>query len=139
MKKIIICGSISASQEIVTAQRELEERGFEVEIPHGVKKFIANNFEHVPVEERHEDKKKYDLIRKYYEEMKMYDNVLIVNPEKKGIQGYIGGNTFLEMGFAHVLNKKLYVLNPLPDISYLSELEAMDPVVLNGNLSLIGV
>lgn len=137
MKKVIICGSISASEEIIEAQKNLEERDFIVEIPWGTKQFIENNYVHVADEERHKWKKDNNLIRRYYDLIKDYDIVLVVNVEKKGINGYIGGNTFLEMGFAHVLDKPLYVLNPLPDLPYISELEAMQPIVLNGDLSLI--
>ncbi len=35
--KIIICGSISAAQEILSVKKQLEARGHEVEIPEGVK------------------------------------------------------------------------------------------------------
>ena len=60
-----------------------------------------------------------------------------MNTDKDGKSNYIGGNTFLEMGFAHVLGKSIYVLNPLPEVSYRDELDAMKPVVLNGDLNLI--
>src|SRR3989344_1094724 len=102
--KIIICGSISAAEEILSAKKKLEDMRYEVEIPEGVKNF---------------------------------DVVLVVNPEKRGVQGYVGGNTLIEMAFGHVLGKKLYVLNPLPELSYTSEILAMQPVVINGNLSMI--
>lgn len=62
---------------------------------------------------------------------------MVVNTEKDRKINYMGGNTFLEMGFAHVLGKPMYVLNPIPDVSYRDELEAMNLVVLNGNLGLI--
>lgn len=136
-EKSFICGSIAASDEIIAAQKELEERGFEVEIPFGCKKYIENGYVHVAEEERAGDKKEHDLIRRYYELMKEYDIVLVVNVEKNGVQNYIGGNTFLEMAFAHVLDKPLYVLNPLPDLPYRSELEAMNHTVLDRDLSKI--
>jgi hypothetical protein len=137
MKSIIICGSISASDEILNIQKQLEEKGFKVEIPWGVKKFRDNNFVHVDEKERAQDKKDNDLIKKYYELIKDYDVLLVVNTEKKGITGYIGGNTFLEIAFAHVLDKPVYLLNPLPEISYRDELEAMKCEVINGDLDLI--
>lgn len=135
MRSVIICCSISVADEALRIQKELDGFGLEVEIPVGVKKYIANNFTHATKEESAKDKKDNDLIRGYYEKMKSYDAVLIVNAEKNGIANYIGGNTFLEMAFAHVLNKSLYVLNPLPECSYLDELRAMDPVILDGDLS----
>lgn len=89
--------------------------------------------------EKAEDKIKHDLIRGYFEKMKNYDAVLVVNPEKRGVVGYIGGNTLIEMAFGHVLGKKLYVLNPLPELSYTSEILAMQPIVINGDLNKIQV
>lgn len=65
--------------------------------------------------------------------------LLIVNVDKKGIKGYIGGNSFLEMGFAHVLNKPIYLLCNIPKMEYTDEIRAMQPVVLNGNYSKINV
>jgi hypothetical protein len=42
------------------------------------------------------------------------------------------------MGFAHVLDQKIYLLNPIPDMPYYrTEIEAMKPIVINGNFSLI--
>lgn len=137
MKKVIICGSISASDEIIAARDELVEMEYEVEIPWGCYRYIENGCKHVAEEERHQDKKDNDLIRRYYELIKEYDAVLVVNVEKRGIANYIGGNTFLEMAFAHVLDKPLYVLNPLPDLPYLSEMEAMQPIILDGDLTKI--
>ena len=135
--KIIICGSISAAHEILEVKEKFETLGHEVEIPEGVKNEFLRGRTEVSTSEKAEDKIENDLIRGYYEKIKMYDAVLVVNPEKRGVQGYIGGNTFLEMGFAHVLNKKLYVLNPLPDLPYTSELLALQPVILSGDLNLI--
>ena len=57
--------------------------------------------------------------------------------EKKSIPGYIGGNTFLEMGFAHILNKPIYVYNDLPQMPYTDELKSLGSIIINGNLSLI--
>jgi hypothetical protein len=63
--------------------------------------------------------------------------VLIVNIDKAGIENYIGGNSFLELGFAHVLSKSVYLLNPVPVMLYTDEIKAMQPIILNGDLSKI--
>jgi hypothetical protein len=60
--------------------------------------------------------------------------VLVLNMEKKGIKNYIGGNVFLEMGFAHVLNKKIYLYNDIPESLFKDEIIAMQPTVLNGDI-----
>jgi len=95
MKKVIICGSISAADEIIAVQKKLEAKGYEVETPEGVK-HLGMWGEDATTEEKTDRKIKHDLIRLYYEKIKVSDIVLVVNPEKKGIAGYIGGNTFLE-------------------------------------------
>jgi hypothetical protein len=133
--KIIICGSINAAEEILRIKKELENKGWEVEIPEGVKRPEIRVKTEAPTAERADIKIKYDLIRGYFKKMKNYDAVLVVNPEKKGIKGYIGGNTLIEMAFAHILNKKLYCLYPVPELSYTSEILAMQPVILYGNLN----
>ena len=133
MKKIIICGSISAAEEIIAVQKKLESKGYEVETPEGVK-HLGMWGEDATTEEKTDRKIKHDLIQLYYEKIQASDIVLVVNPEKKGIAGYIGGNTFLEMGFAHILRKQTYCLYPIPELSYTSEILAMQPIVLNGDL-----
>jgi hypothetical protein len=118
-------------------QKELEEKGHSVEIPEGVKRPELRSRTKVNSIEKAEDKIKYNLIRDYYEKIKHHDVVLIVNPNKNSIPGYIGGNTLIEMAFAHVLNKKLFCLYSLPEMTYSSELIAMEPIILDGNLGKI--
>jgi predicted RNA-binding protein with PUA domain len=60
-----------------------------------------------------------------------------VNITKNGIKNYVGGNALIEMAYAHVLDKKIYLLNPVPDMNYKDEIEAMSPTILNGDLSKI--
>ncbi len=41
----------------------------------------------------------------------------------------------MEMGFAHVNGKKIFLLNPIPeDVPYTDEIKAMADVVINGDL-----
>ena len=45
----------------------------------------------------------------------------------------------MEIGFAHVNNKKIFLLNGIPEnLSYVDEIKAMANVSLNGDLSKIG-
>ena len=80
---------------------------------------------------------KDDVIRRYYGIIKECDAILVLNLEKNKIKNYIGGNTFLEMGFAHVLNKKIYLLNEILDMPYTDEIKAMCPIVTESNLDRI--
>ncbi len=110
--------------------------GHTVELPLGVKLNLYRGRKDVSTSERAEDKIKNDVIRDYYYKILENDAVLIVNPELNGIKGYIGGNTLMEIGFAHVLNKPIYCLYQIPNLSYTPEIVAMQPKVLNGSLSI---
>lgn len=139
LMKIIICGSLKAEKEILEAKEKLEKRSFEVKIPMGIKIKIyqGRTIDNVSTSEKADNKIKYDVIKQYFNLIKESDAVLVVNPELNGIKGYIGGNTLMEMGFAHVLNKSLYCLYQLPKMSYSTEILAMQPVVLNEDLNKI--
>ena len=64
------------------------------------------------------------------------DAVLVLNFDKNGIRNYIKGNTLMEIGFAHVLNQQIFLLNPIPDIPYYkTEIEAMRPIIVNGDIT----
>jgi hypothetical protein len=131
---IIICGSITAAQEILEVKKALEDRGDSVEIPEGVKNSYLQSRTEISTSEKAHDKIKFNLIKSYFEKIKQYDALLVVNPEKRGITGYIGGNTLIEMAFGHVLGKKLFVLHELPQLSYLPEILAMQPILINGDI-----
>lgn len=79
-----------------------------------------------------------DAIREFWKAMQGADAILVLNYDKSEIKNYIGGNTLMEIGFAHVLNQKIFLMNPIPEISYYkTEIEAVKPVIIHGNLSLI--
>lgn len=79
-----------------------------------------------------------DAIREFWKAMQDADALLVLNLKKNDIDNYIGGNTFLEMGFAHILNQKIFLYNQIPEIPYYkTEIIAMRPIVINGDLTLI--
>lgn len=84
-------------------------------------------------------KRKYnnDAIREFWRAMQGADAILVLNFDKHGIKNYIGGNTFLEMGFAHVPDQKIFLLHPIPEMIYKTEIIAMKPTVIYGDLSKI--
>ena len=62
----------------------------------------------------------------------------MTNYEKRGVEGYIGGNTLIEIGLAFYLDKKIFILNPTSStLSYKQEIYGMTPVMLGGDLTLI--
>lgn len=82
-------------------------------------------------------KKNEGLIKRHYDLIKNSDAILVTNYDKEEIKGYVGGNSLLEMGFAYILGKKIYLLNPIPEMHYKAEILAMEPVILNGDLTKI--
>ena len=135
---ISICGSMQFYQEMKEIKKTLLGMGHTVVVPMG-------DYEGVPIEARKDLSKEeliaakieYDFIRNNFKNIEWSDAILIINYPKKGIDGYIGGNTFLEMGYAFGLKKKIYVLFPLPAMEYEAEMHAMQPIVLDGDLGKI--
>ena len=128
---------MSASKEMLEAERELAILGHTVTLPSFVHEYAEMENPTARLTESSKEKIENDLIRKYYEKIKECDAVLAVNTEKNGIKGYIGGNTFLEIGFAFVLHKPIYLLHDIPTMSYTDEIIAMHPTILRGDLSRI--
>lgn len=133
--KIVVCGSMSASKQMVEMEKSLREMGHEVVIPKNADKYASEEFSAEDSQESTENKIEHDLIRGYYRLIKGADVVIVANYDKGRIRNYVGGNSFLEAGFAHVLDKKLYFMNDIPDMPYGDELRAMQPIILNGDLS----
>ncbi|MEK6937732.1 MAG: hypothetical protein AABX04_01680 [Nanoarchaeota archaeon] len=141
--KIAICGSLNFTYEIKKIADELKYHGFEVSIPITSEKILRGELSLEDIKNEKEKGEfsqraiKYDSIREYWKIIQGADAVLIANFDKKGIKDYIGGNSFLEMGFAHILHKKIFLLQSIPEILYADEIKAMQPVVLNGDFSKI--
>ncbi len=118
-------------------KKELEHMGHDVTVPKNVHLYADGTFKPETRQESTENKRKDNLIRNYFNLIDRSEAILVVNKYKNNIENYIGGNTFLEIGFAHVLNKKIFLLNPVPNMPYSDEILAMEPIVINGNLSKI--
>lgn len=131
---ITICGSMSFAQEMLIMQGRLQEHEHTVIVPHDAAVYAGQPLK---LSEKWEQKAGEDMIRRYYGEIQRSDAILVINLTKENVTNYIGGNSFLEMGFAHVLGKTIYLLNSIPDMAYRDEMMAMTPVVLNGDISRI--
>ena len=140
---ITICGSMIFAKDMLDIKTQLEAKGIKVIIPIGTKEYLNGKLKKIAGEwgtiEGAKRKIRYNLIKRYYNEIKKSDAILVINKEKNGIKNYIGGNTFLEMGFAYVLGKPIYMLNPIPkNIPFFyQEIIAMQPVIIRGDLNQI--
>jgi len=135
--KIAICGSMKLSKKMVGIKKDLKKLGHKVLVPLHAEKYAEFGMSNDEANESTKRKIEQDLIRDYFNKIGENDALLVVNESLKEIDNYIGGNSFLEIGFAHVLDKKIFLLNPIPEIGYKDEILAMQPIILNGDLSKI--
>lgn len=140
--KITICGSIAFMKEMRDAEDELRAQGHEVKLP--PPSVPDGSGGQIPVEDYYRIRKaakdddvwiwdrKAEAIRNHFDKVAWADAILVLNPEKGGVEGYIGSNTLLEVGLAFHLKKLIYLFNPIPELPCREELLAMRPVVLHG-------
>jgi hypothetical protein len=135
--KIGVAGSMQFTERMMELCEQLEKMGHKAFMSKFAPYFVGKSDEEKEKIKLHQ-KNKEDAIREFWKPMQNADALLVANYDKHGIKNYIGGNAFLEMGFAHVLNQRIYLLNPIPKMPYYeTEIIAMQPIVINGNLGLI--
>ncbi len=124
-------------REMEAMRKRLQARGFTVLVPADLDHIENNESYMTNDEDKISTKIEFDFIREHFKKIEQADAILILNYEKKGIAGYIGGNTFLEMGYAFGLDKKVYLLHPIPEMDYKTEMYAIQPIILDGDLEKI--
>jgi len=135
--RIGIIGSMQFTEKMLEVKEKLAALGHEAFVTDLHTPFIGKTDEEKEIIKIHQ-KNNLDAIREFWNKMQGADAVLVLNLDKHGIKNYIGGNTLMEIGFAHVLNQKIFLLNPIPEISYYkTEIEAVKPIIINGDLTLI--
>lgn len=129
-KTVCLCGSIKFAPEMKAWAKALAAEGKVGILPIGARRLE----EEAAVSESYDKaklKREFDAVKAHYDEISKAEAILVCNYDKNDIANYIGANTFLEMGFAHCLGKKIYLANPLPDMPYINdELYAFDVKVV---------
>jgi len=135
--RIGIIGSMQHTERMLAARDELIKLGHDAFVTNLAAPFVGKTDEEkeeIKIRQKNEE----DAIREFWTLMQGGDAVLALNLDKHGIKNYIGGNTLMELGFAHVLGQKIFLLNPIPDIPfYKTEIEAVKPTVIDGDLTKI--
>lgn len=132
-KSITICGSMNVINRMLAIGHELEKRGFSVLLPN-----VGETNDYSSMSEVEQTSQKHQMILDHLEKIKRSDAILVANEKLKDVDGYIGANTFLEMGFAFALGKNIYLLNSIPEQSNKVEIMGLLPIVLNGEIEKIG-
>ncbi len=136
--KVGIIGSMEFTEKMLEIRDKLVKIGHDAFVTGFAPDFIGKTSEEKARIKKEQREGKIDTIREFWELMQDADAVLVLNLDKNGIKNYIGANTLMEIGFAHVLKQKIFFYNPLPGMQYCKEeIEAVRPVVVNGDLSKI--
>ena len=135
--KIGIISSMQFTDKMLEVRGKLRELGHDAFITDLHKTMIGKTHEEIEKIKLHQ-KYNMDAIREFWNAMQGADAVLVLNYDKNDIKNYVGGNTLMEIGFAHVLNQKIFMINPVPEMPHCkSEIEAVKPIIINGDLSKI--
>ena len=142
--KLVICGSSTFKEKMLEYREQLASLGHEAIVHPDYDSFVkgekAEIWAQVENGEHHKAKREQGYIKWYYNQIANSDGVLILNFAKKGIDNYIGGNTLMEISFAYVNDKKIFLINPIPEeVTYVDEIKAMvdDDKILAGDLNKI--
>lgn len=142
---ITICSSANFYQQVVELEPQLEALGFEVIIPVSARKMkAANDFDAAKsrswLTNPNDYHMKTSFIRNHFNEVAKADAILVLNNEKHGRPGYIGGNVLMEMAIAFHLNIPIFVYNPAdPESSFLEEIIGMGSIFIDGDLHKIQI
>lgn len=123
-------------KEMRDIQNQLQKKGHTVLVPKSIELMDTIGYVHPTIDEAKVAAKiEHDFIKEHFRKIHQSDAILVLNYDKKGIKNYIGGNTFLEIGLAYWLEKKIYLLNPIPNMDYVTELHAMQLTIIDGDLT----
>lgn len=143
--KITLCGSIAFIDEMEKISKSLESLGHEVKfppvelsLPDGTRIKSGDYYLHKK-QSGENDEATWEMVHQniinHFEKIKWSEAILICNFNKNGVVNYLGPNTLIEMGVALSMNKKIYLLHPIPEVSWKEEILGIQPTVISGDLN----
>lgn len=138
--RLMICGSMAFARQMVTAQKKVEEMGHTVTVPHDTKAHIDDEALVDDLDRNLVHAAERDLMMQSFRLVASSDAILVLNYKRKGIEGYIGTSTLMEIGLAYYLGKKIYLLNAIPshdEVRWAHEIRLINPTILHGDFSLL--
>lgn len=136
----MVIGSMTFAKEMLQAEEELNKLGWEAVAPFDAKEHAQDNALIDDFARNLEYCIKDNVIRKGFWQVADSDAVLVLNYPKNGIEGYIGTSSLMELGIAHWLGKKIFLLYDIPtpeQCRWAHEVQIMQPSILSGNLAKI--
>lgn len=124
---IVVSGSMNHAERMTEVADQLTARGHVVQAP--------NMAEGAQASVSASQKRKY--IDEHFAKIDKAEALLVVNEDKNGVANYIGGNTLIEIAYAYARGLDVFLLNPVPDVSYADEIQGMQPILINGDIDKI--
>lgn len=139
---LIICSSARFAKESREIKEKLDEKGVDALLyPQmvRVKKKTVTAGEFHAMRKKNLTKElltvKKQLMDEHIAKIKNSDAVLVLNFDRPKSPRYIGGNSFLEMGIAYALGKKVFIWKrPTKTLPYYEEIMAMRPTIIEEDL-----
>lgn len=143
-KKIItICSSASFYKEVLEIEKQLKKLGFKVKIPKTANIMKRNGNFNVSdyktwYKDKNDYKKKTALMNGHFKKVLEADAILVVNNEKNGISGYVGGNALMEMTLAYHYKKPIFLWNDVTSkLSIEEEVRGLNCIVIEQDVKRI--
>lgn len=130
MTKILIHASLDYKQDMIQAKKYIEENSdFYVTLPELTR---YQDIRDVQGDDETFTRIKNRLTKESLLNVANCDLLLILNFSHRGIENYIGGNSFMEMVIAFFLKKPIYLLNNIPEeMTYTEEIKSLYPIVVH--------
>lgn len=141
--KITLCSSAAFYKELLEIREELEKLGFDTLVPLSAEEMKAvGDFTTGRIKTWYKNPadfhKKTAYVEAHLKKIDQGDVILVINLEKNGITGYIGGNVLLEIFYAWLQKKPVYIMNSVNhDLPCYEEVMGMNPIFIDGDLSKI--
>lgn len=110
----MIIGSMKFAQEMVKIKKELDRLGHNALLPVGTKPHLKDKNFVENLDGNLEYCITHGVMRKNFHRVAVCDAVLALNYKRNGMEGYIGISALLEMGVAHYLGKKIFLIQKTP-------------------------
>lgn len=138
--KIAIIGSMKFTKDMVMIQKQLNDLGHTAVIPVGTEPHLKDQTFVDNLDDNLAFCIEHDIMRRNFQQVALNEAVLVLNYKRNGIEGYIGVSALLEMGIAHYLNKKIFLIQKTPDfkdVRWAHEVAIMQPTIVHGDLTKI--
>ncbi len=133
MNLLIICSKVFYSL-IPEIKYTLEAKGHKVLLPNCYDQ-PKTEMEMKKLGDKEHAKFKASMFKQSEKVISSVDAVLVLNLNKNGVSGYIGGATFLEMYDAFRLGKLIFLFNDISDNLLSDEIKGFSPIIINGDLT----